>query len=393
MIGRCVAVAVVLLLSFPATAEEFLDKPLDSLNVTQGWKYNSGKLHRGIDYRARSPQPVFAAEDGLAATADHWCFVDPAQSRCEGLEDNNYGKFILVIHDNNTSAIYAHLSSTVGIFSATESDIRAGQTQDWTFVRKGDLIGYTGITGTDNFHLHFELARNTSGNYGGHIDGKRDPYDLRKLARFYPPVGTSFQGCGDAQAWIRSDQTCPEAGGPVTLSFRGEVFFAGAGPSGRIPGNIEAGDSVRGEIQYTPATARSEQGTDGPGDDFTRYLINDGRYQFRINGVTWRSDSFGLSIYDDPTVSGFFGDSIFVSQAFVDSGPGDRMRGQFFSDSATFLESNRLPTSDDDINLRGVSGDLFSGGADFGIGPSGPSDDSWRIRFSIDPNSIRIESQ
>ena len=54
----------------------------------------------------------------------------------------SYGRWIMVKHDNGLSTIYGHLS---------ESEVTAGQR-----VERGDLIGYSGMTGyATGPHVHF----------------------------------------------------------------------------------------------------------------------------------------------------------------------------------------------------------------------------------------------
>ncbi|MEK7590456.1 MAG: peptidoglycan DD-metalloendopeptidase family protein [Patescibacteria group bacterium] len=92
--------------------------------------YKSG-FHNGIDFAAPIGTPVFAARDGkIVATGDN--------GRVQ------YGKFIVIEHDNNLSTLYSHLSRQVAAKGS--------------FVKKGDLIGYSGNTGyVTGPHLHLTV--------------------------------------------------------------------------------------------------------------------------------------------------------------------------------------------------------------------------------------------
>jgi len=93
-----------------------------------------GKPHNGLDIGAPLGTPVYAADDGVVEAVDN--------------NDKNfyrkyqYGKYVLIKHNNNLATLYAHLSRyTVG---------------KGANVRKGDLIGYSGNTGySTGPHLHF----------------------------------------------------------------------------------------------------------------------------------------------------------------------------------------------------------------------------------------------
>ncbi len=93
-------------------------------------------FHTGLDLRAPTGEPVYAALDGFVAAVDD---NDRGASRWQRYQ---YGKYIIIQHENNLSTLYAHLSRTA---------VGEGQA-----VKKGDLIGYAGNTGyTFGAHLHF----------------------------------------------------------------------------------------------------------------------------------------------------------------------------------------------------------------------------------------------
>ncbi len=89
--------------------------------------------HSGLDLGVGMGTPVAAAEGGYVAKV--------------ALGTKWYGNYIMIIHSNNLSTLYAHLSS-VGV-SADQ------------YVSKGQIIGYSGSTGfSSGPHLHFEVRSN-----------------------------------------------------------------------------------------------------------------------------------------------------------------------------------------------------------------------------------------
>ncbi len=111
--------------------------PLDSYIVTATfhdptypWRHLFE--HSGLDMAAPTGTPVRAATGGVVAWAR---------------TVKSYGNYIMVIHDNGLSTLYAHLS--------------AFNTSTDAFVSKGQVIGYVGSTGfSTGPHLHFEVRLN-----------------------------------------------------------------------------------------------------------------------------------------------------------------------------------------------------------------------------------------
>ena len=94
--------------------------------------YN-GKGHNGIDMAASIGTPVYAAGGGTV-----WDTNYGVAPNCQ------YGKWVLVKHNNGLATLYAHLS---GI------QVSPGQS-----VSAGDLLGYSGETGyATGPHLHFTV--------------------------------------------------------------------------------------------------------------------------------------------------------------------------------------------------------------------------------------------
>jgi hypothetical protein len=95
---------------------------------------SGGGFHNGIDYEARVGQPILAAADGIVE-----------------LQDNHfeYGLTVKIRHAPKFTTLYAHLSR-FAVGTAVGSS-----------VRKGDVIGYVGMTGrSTGAHLHFSTIIN-----------------------------------------------------------------------------------------------------------------------------------------------------------------------------------------------------------------------------------------
>ena len=95
---------------------------------------SGGGFHNGIDYEARVGQPILAAADGIVE-----------------LQDNHfeYGLTVKIRHAPQFATLYAHLSRF------------AAGTAVGSSVRKGEVIGYVGMTGrSTGAHLHFSTIIN-----------------------------------------------------------------------------------------------------------------------------------------------------------------------------------------------------------------------------------------
>jgi len=101
-----------------------------------GWRKNPLKpykkeFHAGIDLRAKVGTPVYAAADGI---------VELARKNYK----LGFGKLVILDHEFGFKTFYAHLHRVL---------VKTGQ-----FVKKGDLIAYSGNTGYSNGpHLHYEI--------------------------------------------------------------------------------------------------------------------------------------------------------------------------------------------------------------------------------------------
>jgi len=88
-------------------------------------------FHRGMDMKAKMNTPVYATADGIVEWAGFH-------------KSSGYGKLIILQHNYGFRGYFGHLSKIV---------IKSGK-----FVKKGDLIAYTGNTGISSGpHLHYEI--------------------------------------------------------------------------------------------------------------------------------------------------------------------------------------------------------------------------------------------
>ncbi len=135
-------------LAWPFTAEKMLEcknytKMLGNpYCVTQYFGVTSfavanrnSKPHRAVDFRAPVGTQLLSSEDGVVlgqGDTDLTC------------RNASYGKWVVIKHNNGLSTLYAHMSLI---------KVVAGQT-----VKKGDLIGYSGNTGSSTGpHVHYSV--------------------------------------------------------------------------------------------------------------------------------------------------------------------------------------------------------------------------------------------
>lgn len=94
--------------------------------------YKIRKFHSGIDFTAPSGTPIYATGNGRVEASG---------------ADGGYGLRVLINHGYNHKSLYGHMSRIVA---------KPGQK-----VKRGDLIGYVGNTGTSTGpHLHYEVHKN-----------------------------------------------------------------------------------------------------------------------------------------------------------------------------------------------------------------------------------------
>lgn len=122
-----------------ATLMQFIPSgsPVRYNGVTSSFGYRihptlkSKELHRGIDMKAAMNTPVYATADGIVEWAGFH-------------KKSGFGKLIIMQHNYGFRVYFAHLNKIV---------IKSG-----SFVKKGDLIAYTGNSGMSSGpHLHYEI--------------------------------------------------------------------------------------------------------------------------------------------------------------------------------------------------------------------------------------------
>jgi len=152
-------------------------------------EYRQTHFHAGIDIstRDKTGQPVLAARDGYVERI----LVSPT----------GYGKLLAVRHDDGYSTVYAHLDRFNDRLErlAREEQRRLGYfpvditpPSGQLRVKQGELIAYSGDTGSGSAHLHFEIrdGRGTAVNplLGGNFSIEDSMYpDIRGIA--FIPVG------------------------------------------------------------------------------------------------------------------------------------------------------------------------------------------------------------
>lgn len=100
--------------------------------ITSAYGPRWNRVHQGVDIDAERGQKILAAADGIISKAG---------------VGNGYGKMVKIRHSGGFITLYAHLR---------QIKVKAGQK-----VRKGDVIGLAGNTGTSSgVHLHFEVLKN-----------------------------------------------------------------------------------------------------------------------------------------------------------------------------------------------------------------------------------------
>ncbi len=96
---------------------------------TSEFGYRRYRYHYGVDIKLLTGDPVSAAFDGVVRIAQY---------------DGDYGKVVVIRHNNGLETLYAHLSKI---------EVREGQ-----WIEAGDQLGLGGNTGrSTGSHLHFEV--------------------------------------------------------------------------------------------------------------------------------------------------------------------------------------------------------------------------------------------
>ncbi len=124
-----------------------------------------GKPHNGLDISASIGTPVYASDDGTVLAVDN---NDKSSWR-----KYQYGKYIVVQHQNGLTTLYAHLSRQI---------VQKGDS-----VTRGQVIGYSGNTGySTGPHLHLGLYWAPRGICPS---AASDPIDCIQLKSIPPAAG------------------------------------------------------------------------------------------------------------------------------------------------------------------------------------------------------------
>ena len=122
-----------------ATLLQFIPSgsPIEYNGVTSKYGYrihptlNRKELHRGLDLKAKMKTPVYATADGIVEYAGFH-------------KRSGFGRLVILQHNYGFRTYFGHLNKIV---------IKSGR-----FVKKGDLIAYTGNSGMSSGpHLHYEI--------------------------------------------------------------------------------------------------------------------------------------------------------------------------------------------------------------------------------------------
>jgi len=122
-----------------ATLMQFLPNgsPIEYNGITSKFGYrihptlHTKEFHPGIDMKAKMNTPVYATADGIIEWAGYH-------------KSSGYGNLIIIKHNYGFRTYFGHLHKVT---------VKSGK-----FVKKGDLIAYTGTSGMSNGpHLHYEV--------------------------------------------------------------------------------------------------------------------------------------------------------------------------------------------------------------------------------------------
>ncbi len=110
--------------------------PFKGISAKFGWRKHpilkKKEFHKGLDLRAKRGTPIKAPADGVVEYAGYH-------------KSSGFGYLIMLDHNFGFKTVYGHLGKKM--------IVKAGE-----FVKKGDIIGYTGSSGLSTGpHLHYEV--------------------------------------------------------------------------------------------------------------------------------------------------------------------------------------------------------------------------------------------
>lgn len=197
--------------------------------------------HAGLDIRTfgKTGLPVLAAADGYIARVRIWY--------------NGYGKAIYIKHPNGQSTVYAHLESLMPALDTFmyKKQMAAKQfNQEQYFsprefpVKAGDLIGYSGNTGSSaGPHLHYEIRDafenilNPLQYHKEHIEDYLAPF-ITRIA--FEPLAPNARINGKYEKYIETPQNSEH------LYFSKQTFLV----KGKVGFEFSGYDRLVGAVNY-----------------------------------------------------------------------------------------------------------------------------------------------
>ncbi len=223
----------------PDTTDVEVRWPLDLPNrflTSNFMEYRSGRFHAGLDLKTRS-RTGFAAravEDGSIVRVRATPFA--------------YGRAVYLLGKSGRTYVYAHLSR---FSDPVRAAVRARQAEQGTYrvrlqftqgempVRRGEVIGLTGESGTNGPHLHFEVREAGNGPVNPLAMGFVVPDTFPPVIHAVRAVPTDSRSRIDGESIARILK--PGIGGSVGL--RGELAqLQVAGPVAFAAKIIDAAD-------------------------------------------------------------------------------------------------------------------------------------------------------
>lgn len=165
--------------------KNFIRMPIPYARLTSGFGsrrhpvLGSMRMHKGVDYAARTGTPIMAAGDARVQFAG-W--------------KGGYGRTVILDHGRGYTTLYAHMSN-FGRF-------RAGQR-----VPQGAVIGYVGSSGMSTGpHLHYEFRINGAHrNPLHHTMPEPEPLSGAQLAHFRAQTGPALARIRQVETIIYAD--------------------------------------------------------------------------------------------------------------------------------------------------------------------------------------------
>ncbi len=176
---------------------DYFEKPLDIPLILSGnfGELRSNHFHSGLDIKTQQKRglPIYAPANGYVKRIK--------------VSHYGYGKALYVKHPNGYNTVYAHLDAYAGAIQAyvkkkqyekEEYQIELFPEADSLPVKKGEIIGYTGNTGSSGGpHLHYEIRDASSRPmnpmlFGIDIADNKGP--LVNAIMVYPTEGAHVNG-------------------------------------------------------------------------------------------------------------------------------------------------------------------------------------------------------